>query len=372
MDKGLDIAERRCVLAFHAAAPDSRRKLAKFSREFVLSRTSGASLEATSRRLSYLAKKLDCEMSWPLADRALHWAELSRNRIITIFEPEYLALLREISAPPIVLFTSGNIAALGAHQIAIVGSRKASHYGLDAAFQFANDLGALGFTITSGLAAGIDAAAHRGALANGTAIIAVFGCGIDRIYPSRHRDLAEEICINGTLSSEFPIGSRPRPYHFPRRNRIISGLCSGTFVVEAAAKSGSISTAMHALEQGREVFALPGSIRNPLSAGCHHLIKQGATLVSDINDFTDQLPAAAAALPHASAKRSERALPKPLELSHDEQRLLEACAFDPATFDEIVHRSGLTATEVSSILSALEVRGLVRSLAGNTYLRIVA
>jgi DNA processing protein len=249
------------------------------------------------------------------------------------------------------LFTSGNIAALGAHQVAIIGSRKASHYGLDAAFQFANDLGALGFTITSGLAAGIDAAAHRGALANGTAIIAVFGCGIDRIYPSRHRDLAEEICINGTLISEFPIGSRPRPYHFPRRNRIISGLCC---------------------EQGCEVFALPGSIRNPLSAGCHHLIKQGATLVSDINDFTDQLPAAAAALPHASAKRSERALPKPLELSHDEQRLLEACAFDPATFDEIVHRSGLTATEVSSILSALEVRGLVRSLAGNTYLRIVA
>lgn len=212
------------------------------------------------------------------------------RHIITIFDPNYPALLREIPAPPIVLFAQGNFNAVDNPQIAIVGSRKASHYGLDAAFQFARMLGVRGFTITSGLAAGIDGSAHRGALANGSATVAVYGCGIDRVYPRRHRDLAEEICVQGVVISEFPIGSPPRPYHFPHRNRIISGLSFGTLVVEAAAKSGSISTAIHALEQGREVFALPGSIRNPLSAGCHQLIKQGATMVTEINDVIDQLP----------------------------------------------------------------------------------
>lgn len=372
MDKGLDIAECRCVLAFHAAAPDSRRKLAKFSREFVNARTSGISVAATSRRLSHLARSLDCELGWAPAERALRWAESPHQRIITIFDPEYPALLREISVPPIVLFVRGNFTALDNPQVAIVGSRKASHYGLDAAFQFARMLSVRGFTITSGMAAGIDGAAHRGALANGSATVAVYGCGIDRVYPARHRDLAEEICVDGVLVSEFPIGSHPRPYHFPRRNRLISGLCYGTLVVEAAAKSGSISTAFHALEQGREVFALPGSIRNPLSAGCHQLIKQGATMVTDISDLIDQLPVVTIAASMTNVMSSNATMEKPLSLSANEQRLLEACAFDPATFDEIVHRSGLTPTEVSSILSALEVRGLVRSLAGNAYLQIVA
>ena len=311
MDNGLDIAERRCVLAFHAAAPDSRRKLAQFSREFVHARTSGASVESTSRRLSKLARKLDCDLGWALADRALHWAETPNRRIITIFDPDYPDLLREIPAPPIVLFTHGNCAVLHDPQIAIVGSRKASHYGMEAAFHFARLLSERGFTVTSGLATGIDGSAHRGALDASSPTVAVYGCGIDRIYPSVHRELAEKIYACGVLLSEFPLGSPPRPYHFPRRNRIISGLCFGTLVVEAAAKSGSISTAMHALEQGREVFAVPGSIRNPLSAGCHLLIKQGATLVNEINDLIDQLPFVT---PLASMP-SEEAAPRELEKS---------------------------------------------------------
>ena len=195
--------------------------------------------------------------------------------------------------------------------------------------------------------------------------------GIDRIYPARHRALAQKIPQQGVVVSEFPLGVPPRPYHFPRRNRIISGLCVGTLVVEAAAKSGSISTAMHALEQGREVFAIPGSIRNPLSAGCHLLIKQGAPLVNEIGDLIDQLPNVAPASPVSTVVTAYRKLTRPMSLTSAEQRLLDACEFDRVTFDEIVHRSGLTPTEVSSILSALEVRGLVRSLAGNAYLQIV-
>ena len=174
MDKGLDIAERRCVLAFHAAAPDSRRKLAIFSREFVSARITGASVAVTGRRLSGLARTLKSELDWATAERALRWSEGPPDRhIITIFDPNYPALLREIPAPPIVLFAQGNFNAVDNPQIAIVGSRKASHYGLDAAFQFARMLGVRGFTITSGLAAGIDGSAHRGALANGSATVAV-------------------------------------------------------------------------------------------------------------------------------------------------------------------------------------------------------
>ncbi len=370
MDNGLDIAEHRCVLAFHAAASDSRRKLAKFSREFVQARCASDSIDSTIRRLSNLAQKLDCELSWSRADEALVWADEPGRRIITIFDEDYPAPLREISAPPIVLFVHGNSAVLHDPQVAIVGSRKASHYGTEAAFQFARMLSERGFTITSGLAVGIDGSAHRGALDATGRTVAVYGCGIDRIYPARHRDLAQKMSEQGVLVSEFPLGAPPRPYHFPRRNRIISGLCYGTLVVEAAVKSGSLSTAIHALEQGREVFAIPGSIRNPLSAGCHLLIKQGATLVNEIDDLIDQLPIIAPTSSVATEAAANRKFKQSWSLTAAEQRLLDACEFERTTFDEVVHRSGLTPTEVSSILSALEVRGLVRSLPGNAYLRI--
>ncbi len=367
MDKGLDIGERRCVLAFHAAAPDSPRKLARFSGAFNRSRTTGESVKTMTRALNSLARELDCEMDWAAAEAAIAWAETPRRQIISIYDPGYPQLLKEIAVPPTVLFVRGHGDVVSSHQVAIVGSRKGTYYGLETAYQIAGTLTHLGFTVTSGLAAGIDGAAHRGALDAEGSTVAVFGCGIDRVYPSRHRDLAQRIGLSGALISEFPLGSPPRPYHFPRRNRIISGLSFGTVVVEAAARSGSISTALHAAEQGRDVFAVPGSIRNPMAAGCHMLIKQGATLVEDINDIVDQLPEVPKRTLMSGVANVSAESKNARSLVGRERRLLEACAFDAATFDEIVQRSGLTATEVSSILSALEVRGLVRSLPGNTY-----
>ncbi len=371
MDKGLDIGERRCVLAFHAAAADSPRKLARFSHAFTRSRTAGAAVKCMTTTLGSLARELDCELDWAAADAAIAWAGEPQRRIITIYDPGYPELLREIAVPPTVLFVQGHQGAVSNPQIAVVGSRKGTYYGLETAYKIAGTLTHLGFTVTSGLAAGIDGAAHRGALDAGGPTVAVFGCGIDRVYPARHQDLAKKISLSGALISEFPIGSPPRPYHFPRRNRVISGLSFGTVVVEAAAKSGSISTALHAAEQGREVFAVPGSIRNPMAAGCHLLIKQGAMLVENINDIIEQLPGVLKPPSLPELKRVPADPQKTGSHTGEERRLLDACAFEPATFDEIVHRSGLTATEVSAILSALEVRGLVRSFAGNTYLKIV-
>jgi DNA processing protein len=369
MDKGLDIGERRLVLAFHAAASNSQGKLVRFAQRFVHVRAAGASLGSTTRALNSLARELDTKLDWRGADRGLQWAAESQRQIVTIFDPAYPVLLAEIAAPPIVLFVSGVGESINDPQIAVVGSRKSTHVGLEVAERLGRALSKLGLTVTSGRARGIDCAAHRGALDAGGRTVAVFGCGIDRIYPAEHRKLALKIAGMGALVSEFPLGSPPQPYHFPRRNKIISGLSYGTVVLEVALKSGSVSTARHALEQGREVFAVPGSVRNSLAAGCHRLIKQGATLVDTIDDIVEQLPAAASA---NAAPPTERDLVQQdlnVSLNAQEQCLLEACGFDPATFDEVMQRSGLTALEVSSILFALEVRGLVRSLAGNTYLK---
>ena len=369
MDKGLDIGLRRCVLAFHASAPDSPRKLATFVRRLAVSLEHGATVEATTRALAAVARELACELNWAAAERALAWAEPANHQVLTIFDPGYPSLLAEISHPPVVLFVSGDPNMLQRTQIAIVGSRKATHYGREVAFGLARGLAQSGLTVTSGMATGIDAAAHRGALAAERPTLAVFGCGIDRIYPRRHAELAAAIASAGALVSEFPLGTAPRPHHFPRRNRIISGLSIGTIVVEAALKSGSITTAQHALEQSRDVFAVPGSVRNPLAAGCHALIQQGAMLISEHTDVLEQYPDICLrdrAAPAADMEQSDAFG----GVTAHERDVLDACAFDGASFDEIVRRSGLTAPEVSSILSALEVRGLVRSLAGNSYLRI--
>ena len=371
MDKGLDIGERRCVLAFHAAAFSSHKKFVKFSREFVRLRSAGASIESTQTALESVARSLTCALDWKGADRSLDWATARARRIETIFDPHYPPLLREIPVPPVVLFIQGDTEALRRTQIAVVGSRKPSHSGAEIAFRVARALSERGFVITSGLASGIDSAAHRGALDYGEQTVAVFGCGIDRIYPARNRALADKISLNGSLVSEFPLGSPPRPFHFPRRNRIISGLSIGTLVVEAAEKSGSISTAMHALEQGREVFAIPGSIRNSMAAGCNRLIKQGATLVASIEDVIEQLPPLSPRLASPTASKTDAGARSEEPTSLTERLLLGALDFEQTTFDDIVQRTGLTTTNVSSILSALEVRGLVQSLAGNSYVKTV-
>jgi DNA processing protein len=296
------------------------------------------------------------------------WLAAPGNHLLRLDDPRYPDLLRQIPDPPPVLYVRGDPAALGNLQLAIVGSRNPTRGGLENARAFAAHLAGAGLTITSGLALGIDAAAHEGALAAGGTTIAVTGTGLDRVYPARHRELAHRIAGQGALVSEFPPGTPPRPAHFPQRNRIISGLSLGTLVVEAARRSGSLVTARHALEQGREVFAIPGSIHNPLARGCHALIRQGAKLVETADDILEELGALAVAVtadataPDAPAGAGE--------LDPEYRRLLDALGHDPLPIDELVARSGLTAESVSSMLLILELQGYVAPEAGGRYARI--
>jgi len=237
------------------------------------------------------------------------------------------------------------------------------------AYEFARHLGSCGFSIVSGLAQGVDTAAHKGALAANATTIAVLGHGIDSIYPAANRSLAGQIAEKGALLSEFPLGSPPRRQHFPQRNRLISGLSLGTLVIEAAKRSGSLITARLAGEQGREVFAIPGSIHNPLARGCHQLIRQGARLVESADDILNEL---APLIDHVMQNHTdeEHSAPEP-DRDGDYQRLLNALGFDPATADQLVEKSGLTIDQVSSMLLILELEGEVESLLGGRFSRLI-
>lgn len=292
--------------------------------------------------------------------RDLQWLDAGGDRHIVAWNDErYPALLREIPDPPLLLYIEGDPSLLGTTQLAVVGSRNPTPTGRELAARLAYGLAEAGMTVTSGLAIGIDAAAHRGALAATGATVAVTGTGLDRVYPARHRDLAEEIGRRGALVSEFPTGTRPSKHAFPRRNRLISGLSVGTLVVEAAKRSGSLITARLAGEQGREVFAVPGSVLSPMSRGCHALIRDGARLVETEADIFEEL-----GLP--SARRA------PLEpaASGSASRLAEHMGYDPVTIDTLVQRSGLTAETVSSILLRMELEGVVEIMAGGRYIRV--
>jgi DNA processing protein len=265
------------------------------------------------------------------------------------------------------LYVHGNVAALHTPQLAIVGSRNPSAGGQETAHAFAAHLASVGLTITSGLALGIDAASHAGALDSSGTTVAVMGTGLDRVYPARHRELAHEIVSGGgALVAEFPVGTGPRPENFPRRNRIISGLSLGTLVVEAAPRSGSLTTARHAVEQGREVFAIPGSIHNPLARGCHALIRQGAKLVETAADVLEEL---GVFIEHAPQTSSPLPAASPDTPSSEQSQLLDYMGFDIITIDQLVARSGLTAAAVSSMLLILELDGRVVSQAGGRYVR---
>ncbi|QKT03490.1 DNA-protecting protein DprA [Ectothiorhodospiraceae bacterium 2226] len=304
---------------------------------------------------------------WAGVDRDLAWAEQAENHIVTLEDPRYPPLLREIPRPPPLLYVCGRAELLARPQLAIVGSRNPTRPGADTAREFARHLAATGLVITSGLALGIDAAAHQGAMEQGVTV-AVAGTGLDRVYPARHRELAHALVERGALVSEFPVGTPPIPANFPRRNRLISGMALGTLVVEAAPRSGSLITARLAAEQGREVFAIPGSIHNPLARGCHALIRQGAKLVETAQDVLEELGplgiggAAAAASPSGDETA-------PQTLSEHEDKILNCMGFDPSSVDELVVGSGLTAQQVSSILVSMELRGLVASAAGGRYCR---
>ncbi len=303
---------------------------------------------------------------WAAVERDLAWADQPGHHIITLADATYPALLRCIADAPPLLFVNGNPAVLGTRQLAVVGSRNPSRGGMDTARAFAASLTRAGLVVTSGLALGIDAAAHRGALAAGGPTIAVTGCGPDRVYPARHRSLATEISGHGAIITELPTGCAPAPAHFPRRNRIISGLSLGTLVVEAALRSGSLITARHALDQGREVFALPGSIQNPLARGCHQLIRDGAVLVETVADALAELAPLAGAHAEATAQVSDT---NEIFADAREARVVESLGYEPTPVDVVVRRSGLTAEEVCSILLTLELRGHVSACPGGAYSR---
>lgn len=295
--------------------------------------------------------------------------------------PDYPDLLRQITNPPPLLYVRGHVTALHLPQIAIVGSRNPSSGGAENAESFARYLAQQGFAITSGLALGVDGAAHKGALAGWGKTIAVMGTAVDRIYPARHRALALEIIEKGgALISEFPLGTGSYAGNFPQRNRIISGLSLGTLVVEAALQSGSLITARQAVEQNREVFAIPGSIHNPLSKGCHQLIRQGATLVECAQDILDQLQGLLEfkwqelqqELPFVKkdAKAREEPSSIPNLLPEDEQsQLLKAIGFDPVSLDLLVERTQLAVHELIPQLTLLELSGKIETI-GGCYQRI--
>jgi DNA processing protein len=306
-------------------------------------------------------------------ERDLAWLAGPRRSLVAADDPRYPRQLAAVPRMPPALFVEGDAAVLAQPQVAIVGSRAATAAGRETAFDFAARLAALGFTITSGLAAGIDAAAHEGAIAAGGTTIAVCGTGLDRVYPPEHESLAERIAASGALVSEFPTGTAPAAYNFPRRNRVMSGLSKGVLVVEAAARSGSLITARLAGEQGREVMAVPGSIHNALARGCHRLIKDGAALVETMDDVL----AALGATPLESAAEPARATSADAKnpggaLDSDAEMLLNALGFGPTDFDRLVERTGWSASSVLSKLQLLELEGRIESLAGGRYGRTTA
>ena len=303
---------------------------------------------------------------WAGAEADLRWLEAADHHLLWLGAPDYPTLLAEIPDPPPLLFVHGDPARLSLPQLALVGSRNPTPPGKRTARDFAAHLARAGLAITSGLALGIDGAAHQGALAGGGVTLAVMGTGPDRIYPARHRDLAHAIVEQGALVTEFPTGIPPLPDHFPRRNRLISGLSVGTLVVEAALRSGSLITARFALEQGREVFAIPGSIHNPLAKGCHALIRQGAKLVETARDIAEELGALCGAC--ADENRGESP-PEAGELAEDYRQLLDSMGYDPVSVDELAGRCGLTAQALSSMLLLLELQGHVVPSAGGRYVR---
>jgi DNA processing protein len=294
-------------------------------------------------------------------DAALRWLEEPGNRVISLADAAYPRLLLEITDPPPLLYVKGDSGLLNGAALAVVGSRNATPQGSANAEAFARELSDGGFTVISGLALGIDAAAHRGGLSGASSSLAVLGTGLDIVYPARNRDLAHQLAAQGALVSEFPLGTPALSGNFPRRNRLISGLARGCLIVEAALRSGSLITARYALEQGREVFAIPGSIHSPLSKGCHQLIKQGAKLVESSNDILEELGAAV---------RVQTATLGNADASPEHVELLAALGFDPLDLDTLCERSGLTPETASAMLLTLELDGTVSRLPGGKFQRV--
>ncbi len=313
-----------------------------------------------------LAGVVGCELAQQLLhhdagadiEAGLTWASQTGNRIVTLADAEYPRALLDQPDPPVLLYAKGRIDLLNCPALAVVGSRNATRQGEVNAEAFAEALAAAGITIVSGMALGIDAAAHRGALKSDASTIAVIGTGPDRIYPARNQDLARVLAERGLIISEFAVGTPPLANNFPRRNRIIAGLGLGCLVVEAAQRSGSLITARLAAEAGREVFAIPGSIHSPLSRGCHALIRQGAKLVESAQDILEELRWETALSSSKSTDSADKA---------GEAALLALLGHDPCSVDTLIERSGLTPDAVLAMLMMLELDIRVAQLPGGLY-----
>jgi DNA processing protein len=300
------------------------------------------------------------------------WLENPRHHVLPFMDPRYPNLLRSAELHPIALFVAGNPEVLNDPQLAVVGTRNPTPQGRETAREFSEHLAGRGLAVTSGLAEGIDSAAHRGALAVQGITVAVLGSGVDVIYPRGNLPLAEEILHRGALVSGFPLGTPPRRENFPRRNLIIAGLSLGTLVVEAARRSGSLITARWTAELGRELFAVPGSIHSPSSRGCHELIRQGAKLTETAHDILSELDFSGFFAGRVlTAARHRRVLPGETGMDNDHKILLDALGFDPADLDVLVVRTGFKPDAVSSMMLILELEGHVQAAPGGRYSRVV-
>ncbi len=300
-----------------------------------------------------------------LVDLALDWGKQDHQTIIVNSSEHYPKLLKEIPDPPILLYVRGKVELLSDPQIAIVGSRNSSRLGLETARDFASYLSSVGLTIISGMASGIDTAAHEGGLIGQGKTVAVVGTGLDRVYPASNRNLARQIATAGVMISEYALGTKPKPYHFPQRNRIIAGLSVGVLVVEAALKSGSLITAKMAMEQGREVFAVPGAINNPHAKGCHQLIRSGAKLVGSGEDILEEI-----------ASIVEFTLTKNLEITPSVGQnvaikgIMQHIEYEPIGLDELAVLSKLPVSDIQSQLMILVLEGKLEALSAARWRRL--
>lgn len=308
----------------------------------------------------------------------LQWVEKDHNHILPIDDDLYPPQLKATEDPPVLLFVKGRVESLLLPQLAVVGSRRASRGGLDNARAFCYELAKKNWLVTSGLAAGVDAAAHQAALDAGGETVAVMGTGINRIYPKANQALAKDIMRQGAVLTEFDFNSPPKANHFPRRNRIIAGLSLGTLVVESGQKSGTLITARLTYDMNRPVMAIPGSIHNPMAKGCHWLIKQGAALVESVDDIVNELAPGMSMLGEQIRERMTKetgemveksAQQLDIELSDSQRQLLARMDYDPISFDELQADSGQSTADVSADLLILELNGLIEKQAGAKYLK---
>ncbi len=303
-------------------------------------------------------------------EKSLRLIEEHDVTVITLDDTSYPERLKQIHDPPALLYLKGTIEAADANAVSIVGSRRATHYGKSVAGRLSGDLARMGITVVSGLAYGVDAAAHKGALAAGGRTIAVLGCGVDVVYPRANSKIHEMIPASGALVSEFPMGCQPDPGFFPMRNRIVSGLSLGTLVIEAPRKSGALITARHAVEQNREVFAVPGNIFSPYGEGCHRLIKDGAKLVENVYDIIGEIESGLSNLKigdHAAASGQAGAVDA--KMSADEKKVFNFLSMEPEHIDDVIEKCDLTASRAAGALVTLELKGLIHQLSGKQFIR---